>query len=55
MLAGELLAGFDLREIAERSGRSFNTVRTHLARLLAKTDTRRQSDLVRLLARLPQA
>ena len=55
VLAGELLAGFDLREIAERSGRSFNTVRTHLARLLAKTDTRRQSDLVRLLARLPQA
>jgi DNA-binding CsgD family transcriptional regulator len=50
-----LLAGFDLREIAQRSGRSFNTVRTHLARLLAKTDTRRQSDLVRLLARLPLA
>jgi len=54
-VAGELLAGFELREIAERSGRSFNTVRTHLARLLAKTDTRRQSDLVRLLARLPLA
>jgi hypothetical protein len=30
------------------------TVRTHLASLLAKTGTARQSDLVRLLSRLPR-
>src|SRR5208282_1957214 len=37
-LAADLLAGQGLREIAERRGRSINTVRTHLARLMAKTN-----------------
>jgi DNA-binding CsgD family transcriptional regulator len=53
-LAADLLAGMELRTIAERSGRSINTVRTQLARLMAKTDVNRQSDLVRLLANLPR-
>lgn len=53
-LASDLLAGLELREIADRSDRSINTMRTHLARLMAKTETRRQSDLVRLLSRLPK-
>jgi len=53
-LATDLLAGLELREIADSSGRSINTMRTHLARLMAKTETRRQSDLVRLLSRLPR-
>ena len=52
-LAADLLSGLDLREIAERRGRSVNTVRTHLASLMAKTDVNRQSELVRLLASLP--
>jgi DNA-binding CsgD family transcriptional regulator len=54
-LAADLLAGMELRTIAERSGRSINTVRTQLARLMAKTDVNRQSELVRLLANLPRA
>jgi len=54
-LASDLLGGEDLREIADRSGRSPNTVRTQLARLMAKTSVNRQSDLMRLLARLPSA
>ena len=53
-LAGELMAGRELREIAERSHRSINTVRTHLARLMAKTDVNRQSELMRLLSSLPR-
>ncbi len=48
-LAADLLAGHSVSEIAERSGRSVNTVRTHLARLMAKTGTSRQSTLVREL------
>ena len=53
-LAADLLAGQELREIAERRGRSINTVRTHLARVMAKTDVNRQSELMRLLASLPR-
>ncbi|MBV9863331.1 MAG: hypothetical protein JO267_14425 [Alphaproteobacteria bacterium] len=53
-LAADLLCGRDLREIAERRGRSLNTVRVQLARLMAKTDVNRQSELVRLLASLPR-
>jgi DNA-binding CsgD family transcriptional regulator len=53
-LAADLLAGQELREIAARRGRSINTVRTHLARVMAKTNVNRQSDLMRLLASLPQ-
>jgi DNA-binding CsgD family transcriptional regulator len=52
-LASDLLAGRDLRDIAERKGRSIHTVRTHLARLMAKTETGRQAELLRLLAHLP--
>jgi len=52
-LAGDLLDGHELRDIAQASGRSINTVRSQLATLMAKTDTGRQSELVRLLARLP--
>jgi DNA-binding CsgD family transcriptional regulator len=53
-LAAELLAGLSVREIAVATQRSIATVRTHLASLLAKTGTARQSELVRLLMRLPQ-
>jgi DNA-binding CsgD family transcriptional regulator len=53
-LATALLAGRSLREIAEDSQRSVNTVRTHLARLMGKTGVHRQSELLRLLAGLPR-
>lgn len=53
-LAGHLLRGMSLAEAAAASGRSVATMRTHLANLLAKTETTRQSELVRLLMRLPR-
>lgn len=51
-VARELLGGHDVAEIARRTRSSVNTVRTHLAHLMAKTETHRQSDLVRVLASL---
>ena len=49
-VAADLLAGLEIRDIAERRGRSINTVRTQLVRLMDKTDTRRQAELVSRLA-----
>jgi DNA-binding CsgD family transcriptional regulator len=53
-LAADLLSGMEPRAIAEKRNRSINTVRTQLARLMAKTDVNRQSDLMRLLVNLPR-
>ena len=56
-VALKLAAGKSLAEIASATGRSINTVRTHLARVMAKTRTQRQSQLVPLLmeaSRTPQ-
>ncbi|MBL8836327.1 MAG: hypothetical protein JNL66_08785 [Alphaproteobacteria bacterium] len=53
-LATAVLAGQELKAIAAASGRSVNTVRNLLARLMAKTDTHRQSELLRVLDRLSQ-
>ncbi len=50
-----LCAGRSLAQIAAETGRSIHTVRSHNARLLAKTDTTRQVDAVRLLCSLDQA
>lgn len=50
-LAQALLKGENLASIAHRTNRSVNTVRTHLARLMAKTGTSRQSELLLLLGR----
>jgi len=52
-LAADLLLGASVGEIASGTGRSVPTVRTHLARLMAKTHTSRQSDLIRVLMGLP--
>ena len=52
-LATDLLCGLSVGEVAVKQGRSIATVRTHLASILAKTGTARQSGLVRLLSRLP--
>ena len=50
-LAQAIAGGTALKAYAEAAGVSINTVRTHLAHIFTKTDTRRQTDLVRLLAR----
>jgi DNA-binding CsgD family transcriptional regulator len=52
-IAVELLAGRDVSEIALQQGRSIHTIRLHLARIMAKTDTNRQSELMRLLLSVP--
>ncbi len=51
-VALELLLGHEPKRIAERLSLSVHTVRVHLARLLAKTETSRQAELVRLLERV---
>lgn len=51
-LAGELAAGSTLAEAAVRLGISRETAKSHLARVFEKTDTRRQAELVSLLARV---
>ncbi|HLY04707.1 MAG TPA: helix-turn-helix transcriptional regulator [Rhizomicrobium sp.] len=51
-IAVELLAGCDPARIAERKSISVNTVRVHVQRIMTKTDTNRQADLVRLLERV---
>ena len=47
-----LLDGFTPREAGQSLGISQPTVRTHLSHIFAKTDTRRQSELVRLASNL---
>lgn len=49
-LALMLLEGLTLKAVAERRRVAITTVRTQLSRLLAKTGTSRQSELMRLLA-----
>jgi DNA-binding CsgD family transcriptional regulator len=44
----EIAAGARPAEIAEASGRSLETVRTHLKALYDKTGAKSQADLVRL-------
>lgn len=51
-LALELAAGRSIGDVALRSGRSRNTLRTHLARLMEKTKTNKQSELVKVLCDL---
>ncbi len=52
-VALDLLIGREVAEIARHRGRSVATIRTHLARLLEKTGTNRQVDLIRVLLRVP--
>ncbi len=49
-IATMIAQGVSLREIAERKGISYETVRTHLRSIFSKTDTRRQAELAKLLA-----
>jgi DNA-binding CsgD family transcriptional regulator len=50
-LAEDLLTGAQLKDIAARRGRRISTLRTQLSRLMAKTGTNRQAELVSLLMR----
>jgi DNA-binding NarL/FixJ family response regulator len=52
-VALDLPGGREVAEIARHRGRSVATTRTHLARLLEKTGTNRQIDLIRVLLRVP--
>ena len=52
-LADLLLDGLDVKTAAERLRITLETARFHLKRILQKTDTRRQSQLMRLMLSLP--
>ncbi len=52
-LADLLLQGLEVREAAERLRTTLETARFHLKRILAKTGTRRQQELMRLMLSLP--
>lgn len=52
-LADLIASGFTLATAAERLRVTIGTVRNQLEQIFQKTDTHRQSDLVRLLMRLP--
>lgn len=53
-IANGLITGFSLEDLALLRKVSVATVRSQMKSLLGKTDTRRQSDLVRLLLSLPR-
>ncbi len=53
-LARLLAQGYSLKESADLQGVSINTVRSHLAHLFSKTETKRQSQLVRLILSFDQ-
>ena len=52
-VAGMLAEGHSMQDIASQRGVSLETVRSQVRAVFTKTDTRRQSDLVRLLAEIP--
>jgi DNA-binding CsgD family transcriptional regulator len=54
MIAVTLTEGLPLKTIAEQLMMQYETARTHLRRILFKTGTSRQAELVRLLERISQ-
>jgi DNA-binding CsgD family transcriptional regulator len=50
-VATEMMAGYDVREIAARLGRSFHTVRLQIAEVRHKTDTNRQGESIAVMLR----
>ena len=52
-LADLLLGGLEVRDIAHRLTITLGTARFHLKRVLVKTGTRRQTELMRLMLSLP--
>ena len=53
-VADSLLQGLAVREVANELGLTLETARFHTKRVLAKTGTRRQTELMRLMLSLPQ-
>lgn len=54
-VASRLAAGASLRDVSEQLAISIHTARTHVKRILGKTDTSRQSDLIRkILLEMPR-
>lgn len=51
VIARDLASGISLDDVAERRGIGAATVRSHLKRILSKTDTHRQAEAVALIAR----
>ncbi len=52
-LADLLLQGLEVREAADRMKTTLETARFHLKRVMAKTGTKRQTELMRLMLSLP--
>ena len=52
-IACALVGGGSVHEIAGRTGRSVHTIRSLLSRVMAKTETNRQAELVSMLTRMP--
>ncbi|HEY0309354.1 MAG TPA: helix-turn-helix transcriptional regulator [Acidobacteriaceae bacterium] len=52
-VADSLLHGLETREIAEELGLTLETARFHIKRILSKTGTHRQTELMRLMLSLP--
>ena len=52
MVATKLAEGSNLRTIGGELGTSYETARSHIKAVFSKTDTRRQAELVALIARL---
>jgi len=52
-LAVTLMEGRSLSEASEVRGLSRETVKSQLSAIFSKTDTKRQGELIRLLARVP--
>jgi DNA-binding CsgD family transcriptional regulator len=52
-VADLLLEGLEVREVADSLGITLETTRFHLKRVFARTGTRRQTELMRLMLSLP--
>lgn len=53
-ISDRLLEGLDLRELGSQLGLTVETTRFHVKRILSKTGTRRQTELMRMMLSLPQ-
>jgi DNA-binding CsgD family transcriptional regulator len=51
-VASSLASGLSPKRIAQKTGRSYETIRSQMKQLFQKTDTHRQGELVALLMRV---
>jgi DNA-binding CsgD family transcriptional regulator len=54
VIAAKLSQGKSVEQAAEELANTYETARTHLRRIFSKTETSRQTELLLLMARLPQ-